>query len=1011
MSRTETKPNRPARSVSIIRSHFVMLAVALLVPALLAIGVLQAQATPQPDTALVTTSPEVLEREQDVSIEVSGLEASTSYTMVLFVNDGTSPVYQQSITTDAEGVTGLMLTSETSDPLGIYRIEIRDDAGTVIATGQFELAESASGSSEQGDATAVPTESAYDTVVTILPSQADAGSTHDVLVSGLAADTRVDIIVMDGSGGVIYRRARNADDEGRIEFQLFTRRDAMAGQYTLQVIALDGEIIGEGTFDVVSAAGRDPEFSIAVQDGELLLTGANFQRFADLRLRLVNLEDRQSTYVKEFRATVDGTLDLQTQPELLPPGEYQLSLEDNDGVLLTGEFVNPAYLFIETPNVSISSQAADAATRRLITASGLEAGSPALVEIVSQDGTQVLFERETTIDVNGNIAVSAALPDDTADGFYPVLVVVDEDIVGNAYLQVGEGELNFDDLGAGTFTPDQPEVTATASPTATVGQSATAEAPEATGTPAATGTGEVTAEATAELSGSPTAIPTPTVSGNSIAPSGEAQMSIEPESGSVGQSFTVTVAGVDAGQSIDFAVEISGEVVFETSRQATSDNRAVLVLTTSPSDEPGDYLVIASIDGNEIAQATFVIVPLEATSQATPAVTSTAAPIGTPTAAAQPGGDVQLLVQPEAAPRGGRYLVSAVGLTPDEQVTLRVLRGEVIEYETTLTADRNGTASVDLVSDDSDEAGTLQVLLLRGDEVIAEASLTIEDDDAGTAVPGMPTLTPTGTAGPSLPTGTLTVIPTLTGIAPTATPSATLPLQTPTAVGTAGPVVTADATRMAQFRDFRVLSSFEPTAVQLTANGDGAANVFVFQGEQGDSVNVVVDGERSFDTRLDLYTADGTLVADDDDGGRGLQPELFGIVLQQTGNYYLVVSSNSTRDGEVIVTLEIESSLASLNDGAQTITVDADGIISGQVSLRPSGNADLVRIEITGNIEALTIRARQRDQRLTQVNYSDSIPSVVIFTVQASGDDPVEITIAGLGDASTTLTVSLEADR
>lgn len=82
-----------------------------------------------------------------------------------------------------------------------------------------------------------------------------------------------------------------------------------------------------------------------------------------------------------------------------------------------------------------------------------------------------------------------------------------------------------------------------------------------------------------------------------------------------------------------------------------------------------------------------------------------------------------------------------------------------------------------------------------------------------------------------------------------------------------------------------------------TSNFDESpVNVFTFDGQAGDIVNVRVDSGGAVDTALALNAPEGWQLATDEMSGPGFDPELYNIYLPEDGAYTLVVSTRITGD-------------------------------------------------------------------------------------------------------------------
>lgn len=212
-------------------------------------------------------------------------------------------------------------------------------------------------------------------------------------------------------------------------------------------------------------------------------------------------------------------------------------------------------------------------------------------------------------------------------------------------------------------------------------------------------------------------------------------------------------------------------------------------------------------------------------------------------------------------------------------------------------------------------AGTYTILVdsFRGVDpnriVLGEYTLTLTLVPAPVEPTSVPTLepTPAPTTEPTVePTTEATPEPTTESAAPEATPTPVLPTSTPV---TAPPDSLPGATAIPGD-----LGPIDPLDVRLIAYGDtvnvvfdgipGAAETFGFTGMAGDLVSAAVTSAGDVDTAVRLLAEDGTLIAEDDDSGAGLDPELFGVSLPDDGRYLLVLYTvSSASQANVTLTL------------------------------------------------------------------------------------------------------------
>jgi hypothetical protein len=217
--------------------------------------------TPVPPVKVeVTAEPAAGPRGTTHNIMVTGLlpDEVVQYE-VLF--DGQS-ILTGEATADVMGNALIPLTSDETDPLGDYTIEVRhDDAllGTVTIT------------IEEGtlEGTATPQPDA-DITVQIEPSSGIAGTSHEVTVTGLPAGETA-FIQVKFNDEVVYTTSKTASDEGVVTFSLVTAEDDEIGTYTVDVL-VDDEVVGSSDLEVILEENGDentgPEGAPATQTPE-----------------------------------------------------------------------------------------------------------------------------------------------------------------------------------------------------------------------------------------------------------------------------------------------------------------------------------------------------------------------------------------------------------------------------------------------------------------------------------------------------------------------------------------------------------------------------------------------------------------------------------------------------------------------------------------------------------------------------------------------------------------------
>lgn len=95
--------------------------------------------------------------------------------------------------------------------------------------------------------------------------------------------------------------------------------------------------------------------------------------------------------------------------------------------------------------------------------------------------------------------------------------------------------------------------------------------------------------------------------------------------------------------------------------------------------------------------------------------------------------------------------------------------------------------------------------------------------------------------------------------------------------------------------------SIENGAVMSQTLNDENERLFTFEAENGDQVSIFIESD--FDAALELRTAEGELLVEDDDSGGNFQPAISDVRLAETGTYYFIVTSfGEVEDGDFTVT-------------------------------------------------------------------------------------------------------------
>jgi hypothetical protein len=184
---------------------------------------------------------------------------------------------------------------------------------------------------------------------------------------------------------------------------------------------------------------------------------------------------------------------------------------------------------------------------------------------------------------------------------------------------------------------------------------------------------------------------------------------------------------------------------------------------------------------------------------------------------------------------------------------------------------------------------------------------------------------------------------------------------------------------------------------------------FEFEGKQGDLVDIRVTA--AVDTRLTLEAQDGTLIAQDDDSGAGLNPEIYHVQLPQDGRYTIRLSgvgffitrnddqfdlTIDVRKVEPITIVKGQSLDILLPDKQPAKVLRYEGQAGETVTLAAETSyvSGIINVEIIQNGKTLTVgELLPRSEDSTGFSVDSTLPQTLTrtFDIQADGDVKVFI--------------------
>ena len=191
-------------------------------------------------------------------------------------------------------------------------------------------------------------------------------------------------------------------------------------------------------------------------------------------------------------------------------------------------------------------------------------------------------------------------------------------------------------------------------------------------------------------------------------------------------------------------------------------------------------------------------------------------------------------------------------------------------------------------------------------------------------------------------------------------------------------------------------------ALPITEDGQGLR--YALAGQAGDRIDIAVASYSKLDTRIAVFSPDGALLAEDDDSGRGYNPELLGLHLPQDGTYIIVLAPVARGDGQpVSIAIDLREAIA-LGDGAISIKLNSKQSVE-MVSLAAE-SAGEIRLSALIDGEAstmITIEATQGDISLASLQLSKLREIEWVLTVPEAGEIRLRFGSMGAGELSITL--------
>lgn len=988
----------------------------------------------QSDSAGVRVIPQEAVAGSSYLIIVSGLQPREAVSVRITNDESGAQAYRSEQIASDTGVVQIDLFSTSDDVPGDYTVEVLNGNGAVIGSAELTILE--------------PT--GRNGTINVTPQTGLAGETFTLEIADINPFADLEIVVRDGVNTRVYDARVRATVEGTATIE-WESGPFDGGEYVVTVTDLGQDVdVAQVTIPVEATAFANisiiPER--ANPGDQLLVSVTGLQPNLTAQISINFAGTLLGTV--DVRADANGTLitPLPVTDEAIP-GAYEVAVRQSGRQVAQAQYAvagNAITVLVVPPTGTPT-------TNFLVSLNGFASSEVASITVLR--GEEVIIEQAITADVNGTAIVPLTTEEPLPAGELAVQIVrqdvpvaiarffVEAPAEANAVLNINPDELMIGDnftVNAQNFAPQQEitleiyfegdllfTVTRTADENGTLRLDLILEEGDPLGLyeVVAQRDGDVIAENTFQVTG-------PAVAEDIV-------LTVIPETFEQGENFILQAENAIPGMTYTIDVLLDGESVFSTERVAGQNGTFQLALTSEDDEPLGTYEIVVLEGETSVGTAGFEIV-----------------------AAAQPPAaeDVQtadVTIQPTTGPLGTEYGIFISGLPANETAQIDIVYEGSVVFTTERTADRNGTASLVIFTEDTDPAGEYFVNVRVGTEVVGTASFTAEAIEEETIVEPTPEPQVIEREGTRIFSGELLQdVPTrryeFQGTAGEqviiATNSQTIdtylileddagrqiaenddfanalnarigPFELPYS-GTYTAVVTSFdyfSGGFGETGDFTLrIESIQTDTITLNDSVDvtfgdaGLTRFLTFEGAAGTVIKVTANSNETIDTSLELLNPQGEAVATDDDGGVGLDPEISNYTLPADGTYTVVLRPFAPGVAGTVTVSVTQTDTRVLSENAQSLMLSSK---TGPETLFFEGRAgELVSMNVRivgGNVNNLSVVATQDNDELLSFRTEDlpeNISFPLLFRVPQNG--LVTITIEDPTSVGVDLEFSLE---
>lgn len=355
------------------------------------------------------------------TIRIGDLEALTNYTVEITAGDTLQVAYRRVHASDDDGVIEIDVFAEAGDSAGPQAIAVYDQAGELIAEGEFTIE--------------APPE--RDASVALAPALIAAGQAAEIAVTGLAAFDSVTAQITSAEGVLIDTILARASSDGEVTLSFAAAEDLAPGMYAVEIF-VDGDKLAAAELTVGELEALDISLSVDPPGGDIgtqhtiAVSGlAAEQDFALVILDPAGAEEYRSDRSADARGEFSLTISSSEDDEV---GDYRVEIhhaESND-VLAEASFTVSAAAEPEAPasqqpddsaRVTVDPRAAPLGSSHLVRVSGLRPNE--MVEIDVRFAGASVYRTEKRADSAGSVRLELETGDEDKTGDYTITVLRD----------------------------------------------------------------------------------------------------------------------------------------------------------------------------------------------------------------------------------------------------------------------------------------------------------------------------------------------------------------------------------------------------------------------------------------------------------------------------------------------------------------------------------------------------------------------------------------------------------